>query len=304
MNLRKVDLNLLVILDALLTERSVSRAGERIGLSQPAVSAALARLREAFDDPLLVRVGRDFTLTRYASELTVPIRDALDRIELTLLQKPSFNPQTDTRHFSISASDYAGLVLLAPLIRQLSTEAPNVTLHLLPRSRDVARLLKADQVDLIIEPIELFASSDFPSAPLFSDRWLCALDTSNPHIRDNSITQEAFLQLPHLVYGIGDDRQLNLADQHLTKIGVRRQIGVTVESFLLAPLLVRGTHLITLVLERAAKQLVQTKSVRTVDCPFEVPCIHEAMYWHPRHTTDSGHQWLRQTIRTIATKIE
>jgi LysR family nod box-dependent transcriptional activator len=304
MNLRKVDLNLLVILDALLTERSVSRAGERIGLSQPAVSAALARLREAFDDPLLVRVGREFALTRYASELVTPIRDALDRIELTLLQKPGFDPKCDRRHFSISASDYAALVLLAPFIRELSTEAPNVTIHLLPRSRDVGRLLKSDQVDLVIEPVELFASNDFPSTPLFSDRWLCAVDSNNPHVRGSAITQEAFLQLPHLVYGIGEDRQLNLADQHLNKIGTRRTIGVTVESFLLTPFLIRGTHLVTLVLEKAARHLVQIESVRMVDCPFDVPEIHEAMYWHPRHTMDSGHQWLREKLRYVAANLD
>ena len=217
MNLRSVDLNLLVVLDALLNERNVSRAGERIGLSQPAMSAALARLREIFGDPLLVRVGRELALTHNAEELIVPLREALDRIEITLRQKARFDPRVDLRTFSISASDYAVFVLLAPFVRAVASEAPNVTIHLLPRSRDATRVLQANQADLVIEPSELIGKSEFPSSPLMSDRWLCAIDADNPLIPSGRITKEQFLRLPHLVYGIGQDRQLNLADQHLAE---------------------------------------------------------------------------------------
>jgi DNA-binding transcriptional LysR family regulator len=303
MNLRNVDLNLLVILDALLAERNVSRAAERIGLSQSAMSAALARLRDLFQDPLLIRVGRDLALTRNAEELIVPIRDALGRIEQTLVQRPGFDPRVDERTFSISASDYAGLVLLTPLMREITNEAPNVTVHLLPRSRDAVRVVQTNQADLVIEPVELFGATNFPSCRLMSDRWLCAFDANNPHIKGDSITQDQFMQLPHLVYGLGQDRQPNLADQHLSRIGIERRIEVTVESFLLAPFLIQGTPLITLVLERAAKGLVDKANIRTVEPPFDVPDIHEAMYWHPRHTTDHGHRWLRERLRTVAAKL-
>jgi LysR family transcriptional regulator, nod-box dependent transcriptional activator len=217
-NLRNVDLNLLVVLDALLSERNVSRAGQRIGLSQSAMSAALARLREVFRDPLLVRVGRELALTRNAEELIIPIRETLGLIEQTLLQKPGFEPKVDTRTFSISASDYAGLVLLTPFVRAVAVEAPNVTLHLLPRARDAARILQTDQADLVIEPSELFGETEFPSSPLLSDRWLCAVDENHPDVSQGLMTKEQFLQLPHLVYGIGIDRQLNLADQHLAQL--------------------------------------------------------------------------------------
>jgi LysR family nod box-dependent transcriptional activator len=182
LNLRSVDLNLLVVLDALLNERNVSRAGERIGLSQPAMSAALARLREIFGDPLLVRVGRELALTHNAEELIVPLREALDRIEITLRQKARFDPRVDARTFSISASDYAVFVLLAPFVRAVASEAPNVTIHLLPRSRDATRVLQANQADLVIEPSELIGESEFPSSPLITDRWLCAVDADNPLI--------------------------------------------------------------------------------------------------------------------------
>ena len=304
MNLRNIDLNLLVVLDALLSERNVSRAGQRIGLSQSAMSAALARLRELFRDPLLVRVGRELTLTRCGEELTVPLRETLARIEQTLQQRPAFDPKIDARTFSISASDYACLVLLTHFVRAIAVEAPNVTLHLLPRSRQAARILQNGQVDIVIEPGELFGQTELPSSPLLADRWLCAVDARNPYIKKNTISRKKFLELPHLVYGIGTDRQLNLADQHLAQLGVQRRIDVTVESFLLVPFLIQGTQLVSLVLERAAKRLANTTNVRTLEPPFELPDIHERMYWHPRHTTDSGHRWLRERLQSIATDLD
>ena len=118
------------------------------------------------------------------------------------------------------------------------------------------------------------------------------------------MTQKQFLELPHLVYGIGNDRQLNLADQHLARLGVKRRIDVTVESFLLVPFLLQGTQLVSLILERAAKRLAQTTHIKTLEPPFELPDIHERMYWHPRHTTDSGHRWLRERLKTVAAALD
>ncbi|MBR0750520.1 LysR family transcriptional regulator [Bradyrhizobium japonicum] len=304
MNLRNVDLNLLVILDALLRERNVSRAGERIGLSQSAMSAALARLREVFHDPLLVRVGRDLALTRNAEDLIVPLRESLGKVEQILLRRPGFDPATDARTFSISASDYAGLVLLTPFVRMIANEAPNVTIHLLPRARDAARVLQTSQADIVIEPIELFGPNDYPTTSLLSDRWLCAIDANHPDVKDDTLTEKQFLELPHLVYGIGDDRQLNLADQHLADAGVQRRIEVTVESFLLNPFLIEGTRLVSLVLERAAKRLIGTVDIKLLESPISVPDIHEAMYWHPRHTTDPGHRWLREKLLKVAQQLD
>jgi LysR family nod box-dependent transcriptional activator len=268
------------------------------------MSAALARLREVFHDPLLVRVGRELGLTRNAEELIGPLRDTLNRIEQTLLQKPGFDPKTNSRSFSIGASDYAGLVLLAPFVRAIAAEAPNVTVHLLPRFRHAARILQADQADIVIEPSELFGETDFPSSPLLSDRWLCAVDEANPHVSQDVMTKEQFLRLPHLVYGIGPDRQLNLADQHLAQMGIQRRIDVTVESFLLVPFLIQGTQLVSLVLERATRRLAATTHIRTLEPPFALPDIHETMYWHPRHTTDSGHRWLRERLKAVAADLE
>lgn len=304
MNLRNVDLNLLVILDVLLSERNVSRAGERIGLSQSAMSAALARLRDVFHDPILVRVGRELALTRNAEALIEPLRETLARVEQTLLQNREFDPLTDARSFSIAASDYAVLVLLAPFVRVLSVEAPNVTVHLLPRSRDAGRMLHTDQADLVIEPSDLFGETDFPSIPLMSDRWLCAVDANNPYTKQRRISKEMFLELPHVIYGIGADRQPNLADKYLFDMGIQRRIGATVESFLLVPFLIQGTQFVSTVLERSVRILADIPSIVTLDPPFELPDIHETMYWHPRHTTDSGHRWLRERLIAVAADLQ
>ena len=224
LNLRSVDLNLLVVLDALLNECNVSRAGERVGLSQPAMSAAPARLREIFRDPLLVRVGRDLALTRNAEELIVPLREALDRIEMTLRQKARFDPRVDVRTFSISASDYAGFVLLAPFVRAVASEAPNVSIHLLPRSRDAARVLQSNQADLVIEPSELFGESEFPSSPLISDRWLCAVDADNPLTPDGKITKSN--SCVFRIWSMASDR----TDSSISRISIWRRLASSDES--------------------------------------------------------------------------
>ena len=303
LNLRTIDLNLLVVLDALLAERSVSRAGLRIGLTQSATSAALARLREIFRDPLLVRAGRGLVLTRNAEELILPVRDILGRIEHALEERPEFDPRKATRTFSISASDYATLVLLAPFVRAMAVEAPGIAVHILPRFRDVARVLQTDAADIVVEPRELFADPRFDSESLFSDRWLCAVDADNAEVPGNRLTLTRYQNLPHLVYSIGPDRQLNLADQHLAKMNVHRQFEVTVESFLLVPFLLRGTRLVSVILERAARQLIASTNIRVLKPPVALPDIHEAMFWHPRHRTDPGHRWLRARLAAVAAEL-
>jgi len=305
MNLRNIDLNLLVVLDVLLAERNVSRAGQRIGLSQSATSAALARLRDVFGDPLLVRAGRGLALTRTAEELVLPLRQILGQIEQVIVERPGFDPGTTTRTFSISASDYATLVLLAPFVRRLAAEAPGITVHLLPRFRDVATVLRSDQADIVVEPRELLGSAGtgFPSQALFSDRWLCAMDAGNPHVQTDRLSMEQYLQAPHLVYAIGLDRQLNLADRHLARLGLQRRVEVTLESFLLVPFLLQGTEMISVMLERAVRLLAANTNVRTLEPPVALPDIHEEMYWHPRHTADPGHRWLRERLSAVAAAL-
>ncbi|EID81855.1 LysR family transcriptional regulator [Rhodococcus opacus RKJ300 = JCM 13270] len=302
-DLRSVDLNLLVDLDALLSMRSVTEAARRLNLSQSAMSGSLSRLRRLFDDPLMVRNGRVLVLTPRAEALIPPVKEILHQIDGVFAQSDDFDPRTTTRSFSISASDYATAVVLAPLLRGLADDAPNVTVNVLPRSPDVPAVLRLDSADLVIEPREMMGDSPLPGVSLFSDRWVCMLDGSmhEPAVLAR-LERDHYLQLPHLVYSIGQDRQLNYADRHLASLGVRRRIELTVESFLMAPLLIRGTSLVSLVLERAASML-PLDGLRLVDPPIPVPGITDAMYWNPRHSEDPGHRWLRQRLADTAARL-
>jgi LysR family nod box-dependent transcriptional activator len=298
--LRTVDLNLLVDFDALLATRSVTAAGRRLNLSQSAMSGSLARLRKLFDDPLLVRNGRTLIPTARAEALAGPVREILRQVAGVIASSEQFVAATASRTFSVSASDYATATVIAPMIRAVSAEAPNVTINVRPRSEDVHTLLREDRADLAIEPMEIMGETTLPCTPLYRDRWLCALDaTVNAAAVRDGLDLERYLRLPHIVYSIGQDMRLNLADRHVAELGLERRVELTVESFLLGPVLVRGTSMVSLVLERSAL-LQKVEGVVLVEPPVPVPDINEAMYWNPRHTDDPGHRWLRRRVAAAA----
>lgn len=301
-DLRKIDLNLLVDLDALLATRSVTDAGRRLNLSQSAMSGSLARLRKLFNDPLLVRNGRTLAPTTRAEALAGPVREILGKIGDILASSETFSPATAQRTFSISATDYATAVLLAPVLRTLSAAAPNVTINVRPRTTDVHSLLREDRVDIAIEPRELMAETTLPHAMLFRDRWVCIVDASVDRGAGETLDLAGFLALPHILYSIGPDMQLNIADRHLADQGLERRVEATVETFLLVPTLVRGTDLVSLVLERSIR-LHSTEGLLLLEPPVPVPDINETMYWNPRHTDDPGHTWLRGKLLSAAAEL-
>lgn len=303
MRLSSIDLNLLVALDALLSERNVTRAAKRVGMTQPGMSNALQRLRRLFDDELLVRSGRTFLLSSQGEALVAPIADILKRIHETLESRVSFNPDQDERHFSISASDYATLVLIGPLVRRLSMETPGVTVDVEPRSSDVLGLLESDKVDFVIEPVQLMAGIKFPRRRLLHDHWLSAVWVGNSEV-GSQMTKKTFLTLGHVIYSIGQNQQLALPDQFLRASGVDRKIEYSVPSFLLAPFLLKGTNLTTLVLSRTQPSIEQSGDIKLVTPPYPVPDITEYLWWHPRRTTDTAHIWFRNKIAEVAAQIE
>ena len=303
MNLGGVDLNLLVALDALLTERSVTRAAQRIGLSQPGMSNTLARLRRLFDDPLLVRQGAGLAPTPRAEALAGPVREALALIQGALEQRPEFDAARDRRSFTVSCSDYSVLMLIGPLVRRLAAEAPGVTLQALPRSPDAARALQAGDVDLVIEPPQIMSNPALPSRRLFDDRWMCCVWEGNEHVGDE-MTLDAYRGLGHLTYSMGRGQTVSLADEHLASEHVARHVEFSVESFLLAPFLLQGTDLVTLVLARAGPYLRRTADVRLLEPPIAFPVLTETLWWHPRHEADPAHAWLRARIAEVAAQLE
>ncbi|MGE5132640.1 MAG: LysR family transcriptional regulator [Gemmatimonadota bacterium] len=303
MDLAGVDLNLLVALDALLDERSVTRAANRIGLSQPGMSNTLARLRKLFGDPLLVREGLTLVPTPRADALRQPVQEALGLIRHALDERPAFSPATDRATFTVSCSDYSVLMLIGPLVRRLAATAPGVTIQVLPRSPDAVRLLRDGDADLVIEPAEIMPEVALPARRLFGDRWLCCVWAGSTAVGDQ-MTMDAYLRLGHVVYSMGRGQPVSLADEYLGHARMPRRIEFTVESFLLAPFLLQGTDLVTLVLERAGPHLERTAAVRLLEPPLDLPPITEMLWWHPRHTTDPAHAWIRARIAEIAAELD
>ncbi|MDJ0105034.1 LysR family transcriptional regulator [Rhodococcus erythropolis] len=300
-DLQRVDLNLLVAFDALMSERSVTRAAERLAVGQPAMSASLSRLRKLFDDPLLVRDGRTFVPTQVAESLAVPIRQSLAIMEGALGRRRAFDAAVDSQTFTLLASDYVLLVLLSSLLSDLATEAPNVRFNVRPISGDYSDQLRRGQIDLFILPREIERSGiPLQSEDLFQDRLVCGVDVDHPDIGE-SISRRQFETLPYLSYDGG--LLPSAGQQQLRARGIDRVIDVTTQSFVVAPLLLRGTRFVTLVYERLGRSLAAQANIRLLAPPIELSPITEAMFWSPRHEDNPAHQWLRERIRQAASTI-
>jgi len=297
MNLVQFDLNLLVALDALLRERNVTRAGQRVGLSQPAMSGTLARLRELFRDDLLVRVGRNLELTPLAQELGEPLRQCIVRIEDMIEHRRAFAPAREERTFTVAASDYAAYLLLPPLLDRLTRETPGIRMKFTRLDGRSLELLGEDRVDFVIMPSEI--ETHFPGELLFIDRWVCAAWSKHPDL-GKRMSKEEFGTLPHLGFELPERDGHSVADYHLSGLQIRRNIAATTESFLVAPFLLRGTRLITMAHQRLAERVKAAADIKIFDPPYPLPDIHESIYWNPRHSSAAPHKWLRSLFVAAA----
>jgi DNA-binding transcriptional LysR family regulator len=295
---RQLDLNLLVALDALLSEASVTRAGEKVGLSQSAMSGSLARLRSFFGDQLLARSGRDYRLTPKAQELVGPVREILARIDATLSSRTEFDPGSSDREFSIAASDYIAVVLLNRLIQELSHVGPSLRLHIRPLAR-MREQLHPGGADLVIEPRGFY--SGYPSRIILRDRWVLVTDPDNAAVGD-TVTPEQFEQLSFIAYALGGTGR-SLAETQLEGLGVQMHSDVLVENFTTACLLVAGTRRVTIVQRRLAEQVRRLTPLRIVELPYELPLLNEALYWNPVNADEPGHVWIRGFVAEVAETV-
>ena len=297
MNLRSFDLNLLVALDVLLTERNVTRASERLFLSQPAVSGALARLRHAFQDELLVRVGRNLELTAFAAELAGPVHEAVVYLEDLLNLRRPFDPQSARWSFRVAASDYVVFLLLGNLLRSLADRAPNISTRFLALEPSVAEQLSAGELDFAILPAEIEPS--LPSLPLFEDSWVCAVWAGHPHTRDQ-FTLDEFLATPHLSFRLAGPDHGSIAESYLAGLGFELKIVASTESFATAPFSLRETPYATLVPRRMGERLQRAAEIRLVELPLAIPPLREKLIWSPRYTASPAHAWFRARIADVA----
>jgi DNA-binding transcriptional LysR family regulator len=295
--LANLDLNLLVSLDALLQERSVSRAAERLGLSQPSLSASLARLRRHFRDDLLARVGNRYELTPLAAQLTEQTTGALAAVARVFASEPDFDPATSEREFTVMISDYA-ITVLGPSLAALLRQAPHVRLRLhqiaVPAVDDAASVLR--NVDAMVLPHGFL--SDLPSQELFTDRWVCIVATDHPGVGEK-LTMADLERLP-MVVTYQTPTAYTPAAKQLSMLGVQPRVQLIAESFLALPFLVAAGNGLALIQERLARQLAPTVPIRILPCPFDVAALIDALWWHPMYDRDPGHRWLRQLFTEAA----
>lgn len=298
-NVRRLDLNLLLAFEALIAERSVTRAAERMSVGQPAMSASLARLRTFFGDPLLVREGRSLVPTPRALELTASFQEALDLIDSTVRASRGFDPQTAHRAFTIMASDYVLLLLLSPLVAELEAEAPNLRLTIRPVAGDYAEQIDRPQLDLLILPEEA-ADLEARSARLFSDRLVCAVDQGHPEVGER-LTQEQFRTLPLVSYRATPGE--SMIERRFRELGIDRATAVGTESIVIQPLVLAGTRMMALIPERLGRHFAEQAGIRLLDPPYPLAPLHAAMFWVPRAGPDPGHRWLRDRVRQAAAAL-
>ena len=293
-----LDLNLLVSLNALLQHKSVTKAAQQLTLSQPALSAALARLRRHFNDELLYRVGNEYHLTPLAAELRQRARLALDGVERVFSAQPNFDPSRSTREFGVLVSDY-GITVLGDTLARLFTEAaPHARLRFGPTSPDLVARAEHTLVgtDLMLVPHGFV--TDLPHRDLHRDRWVMIVSSDNDAITDE-LTIEHLTTLPWVVVFHGRSAATP-ADRQLRMLGIEPTVQVVTENFLTVPGLVAGSNRIALLQERLVRLLPLNSGLRTMACPVEVGELVEAMWWHPVYERDPEHIFLRDIVNRAA----
>jgi LysR family nod box-dependent transcriptional activator len=302
MHFEQLDLNLLVALDALLTERSITAAGVRVHLTQSAMSGALSRLREFFNDELLTQVGRKMVPTPLGESLAEPVRQILLQVKATINAKPVFDPATSTRHFSVMMSDYVDTVLMSEVLRRAEAVAPRVRFNLV--SNDVGgptEFLERADIDLLVMPRD-YLSDKHPKQDLYTDGYACVVWNGNPLVGD-TLTKEQYLGLGHVVLQFGRGRIPVQDEWFLTKLGITRRIEVLAMNFNSVPQHIVGTKRIATIHRRLAEYYARYLPLRILDPPYELPSLTEAVQWHSLFTEDAGNRWLRALLTEVASNV-
>ncbi len=298
MHLRGLDLNLLVALDVLLKVKNVTRAGERLHLSQSGMSTALGRLREYFDDQLLVPIGRKMVLTPFAESLARPVSDILIQVQSVIDHTPAFNPAQSEQSITIMCSDYIASTFLPKVLQRLRIEAPKITVDVISQEAYLDGPLTRGEVDFLILPAQ-FASPDHPSEKLFSENHVCIAWDQNDTLGD-ALTYEAYMAAHHVVARFGQDRTPTIDTWVTDSFEQTRTIDVSVMSFLAIPFHVVGTDRLATVHARLAEIYARGLPLRIYSLPFEVPPIDVALQWHSYNDTHPTMIWLRQLMLEVS----
>ncbi|HVZ45482.1 MAG TPA: LysR family transcriptional regulator [Ramlibacter sp.] len=301
--MNELDVRLLRALLVLMAERNVSRAAERLGMSQPATSHVLARLRTVFGDPLLLRSRGGMTATNRALEIEAEVRELLARYDDLVKPGLGFEPATSVRRFSVTAPEFAEHMLMPPVMKQLRARAPGVRVDV--RAPDPQRsyeLLERGEVDLRIAWL-LKPMPSLRSLQLFQDHMVYIADAEHPRIRGR-LTLAQFLGVPHLrTYGASVSTTNRVIDEALERAGKRLEMVFYLQNFLTVPSMLVGTDAVAALPLRLARRFAQQYPLQVLEPPLKLPRIRYAAYWHERSQHDAGHAWLRQIVREAAQSI-
>lgn len=297
MRLDRLDLNLLVALDVLIEERSVSQAASRLFLSQPALSGALSRLRDYFGDDLLVQNGRQMVLTAKGEILGNAAREALMLIRAKITTPFDFDPATAVRSFAIMASDYAYDVLLGNAIRKAAKMAPNVSFDIVPNEATAAAQLDRGEIDLFIT-LSTHLDDKHPRMSLFSDEHAVICWSEGAHRDGIGLTE--YQNAGHAVVHFGNNKMPAFTESYLALQGMNRRIEVRLPTFGALPAAVIGTDRVAIMYRRHALHLARHLPIRVYPVPLAMPDVTEEAQWHSMRKDDGGIRWLLDLLRQEA----
>ena len=291
-NLRELDLNLLIALDVLITEASVTKAAERLNMSQSTMSYSLKRLRTILNDDILIRTSREMEVTPYARQISDRIRQILVEIQSTLLEKETFNPATAKETFKIAAGDYVEATIGLTLIKQLTTQAPGIRIRISNLEKEnVLDTLDDNRIDIVINP-GLPIKSWHVEENLYREEFVCVFRDDNS-VDEISLTD--YLERPHILVSLRDDFQGSY-DKILENQQMSRRIVWSTTHFMAVPFLVANSNCVALIPNRMAQQCAKAMNLKLLPPPIEIEGFTISMVWHQRNRNNLAHQWLRQQI--------
>ncbi|MET0409886.1 MAG: LysR family transcriptional regulator [Polyangiaceae bacterium] len=294
--LKSFNLNLLLALHGLLSERSVTAAARRVGVTPSAMSHSLAELRQLLDDPLLVRSGRGMLLTPRAETLLAPLHKLLGDAERLLGGGTSFEPTTTERRFVIAAPDFLATLLLPPLLEAVAREAPRISIEIVPSvRRGNAWLLEAGDLDLALGAI-VDEAPGIQRMDLCTEGFLCAARKGHPKIR-GKLDLDSYAEVPHLLITLGDDSSPTWIDRALADHGRARRVAARTRYFMSAPLVLARSDLLLTGPSMLLRYFADLVPLQLLEPPIELPTYPEEVYWHERFDADPGHAWLREQVR-------
>ncbi|WP_083748890.1 LysR family transcriptional regulator [Pelomonas sp. KK5] len=298
MDIANVDLNLLVTFDAMVEHRSVTRAGEAIGLSQPAMSAALNRLRTLFGDPLFVKTGSSMEPTLRAQELAPHVRRVIDTVKTDILNSATFDPATSERTFTLITPDIGEMHFVPPLLAHLAAVAPRLRLRVVSRPKLAAsEALATGAADLALGYFPDLDSAEFFRRKLFDNRHVCIVRKGHPGVGRGALSVDAYLAMRHVV--VRPEGRAHVFEQYLQQQGLKREVALEISHFMSLPPIIEASDLIATVPRDLADICSRYAELRIFDAPVPAPVIPVHQFWHRRAHKDAAMVWLRDSIQTL-----